>query len=432
MTFRVGEEILSQVTLPYGSAPEQPAYNSETLFIVGWEDENGKAVTPAQIATTNNAEYFAVLRPKMRCDVRFIYANGYGLFQPAALWSRYDAARALYALLPDVPTEAIDLSDIVGPETPGYDACRWFAAMGYVELTDLDGDGTVEFGPDQPMDAESFTALLKKFFAPDAVVSVTQALPVGEDGMTKSLATQWLCGLLELDSSAVSDAPYYPDVASTHEAYNAIMLAGAYTGYTAEDFSSKTLDGFLWFDGYLYAWDAENNCFYSNTTLDTLYFDKNGRYTSGSAEVDGYVAALIQKRCSSEMTRIDMLESMHKFLRDENMYLVRNRYEAGATGWELEEAQIMLSTGKGNCYSFAGAMWALGRGLGYNTVSYSGTISKNYDPHGWTEIILDGKPYICDPEIQKQYWASHLYYDTFMLPYDQATGWQYEAPNRTT
>ena len=130
------------------------------------------------------------------------------------------------------------------------------------------------------------------------------------------------------------------------------------------------------------------------------------------------------------MERIDMLESMHKYLRDECMYLVRNRYEAGATGWAMDEAVLMLSTGKGNCYSFAGALWALGRGLGYNTVTYSGTISKNYDPHGWTEILLDGVPYICDPEIQKQYWREHKYYDTFMLPYEKATGWQYEAPHR--
>jgi len=234
-----------------------------------------------------------------------------------------------------------------------------------------------------------------------------------------------------VDTGVIHDPPYYPDVVPTHEASSAVAAVGAYTGYTAEDFSSKTLDGFLWFDGYLYAWNEELGHFHSDVTLDTLYYGKDGRYTSGNTELDGYVAALIDKRCDETMDRRQMLESMHKFLRDENMYLVRNRYEAGATGWEIDEALIMLSTGKGNCYSFAGAFWALGRGLGYNTVSYSGTISKNYDPHGWTEVILDGVPYICDPEIQKQYWASHLYYDTFMLPYDQAIGWQYEAPNRT-
>jgi transglutaminase-like putative cysteine protease len=130
------------------------------------------------------------------------------------------------------------------------------------------------------------------------------------------------------------------------------------------------------------------------------------------------------------MDRRAMLESMHKFLRDENRYLVRNHYEPGDSSWAIDEALTMLSTGMGNCYNFAGAFWALGRGLGYNTVVYSGTISKNYNPHGWTEVILDGAPYICDPEIQKQYWAVQKYYDTFMLPYEMATGWQYEAPSR--
>lgn len=430
VTFRAGEEILARTTVTLGDTPALPAYESGPFRIVGWEDEQGEAVIPDELPLTADVVYSALLRPALRRNVRFISADPYGLFRPEELWTRSDAAGALYVLMPETPAEGLALPDM-DPEAVYYEACSWFAAMGHVELTDFDGDGSVEFGPDEPMEAESFAAVLTQFFAPAAVEAVTAQLPAADTGLTRARAAQWLCALLELDTENTGEAaPYYPDVSPAHEAYSAIYCAGAYTGYTAEDFSYRTLDGFLWFDGYLYAWDQKTGYFHADVTLDTLYFNKGGQYTSGSEELDGYVAALIAQRCDETMTRREMLEKMHKYLRDECRYLVRNHYEAGADGWAMDEALIMLSTGKGNCYSFAGALWALGRGLGYNTVTYSGTISKNYDPHGWTEVILDGVPYICDPEIQKQYWAEQKYYDTFMLPYEKATGWQYEAPGR--
>ena len=144
----------------------------------------------------------------------------------------------------------------------------------------------------------------------------------------------------------------------------------------------------------------EDGHFLKNAWLGSLYFGPSGRYTSGSYELDGYVAAAIAANTDESMTRDEKLYAMYLYVRDGFTYLRRHYYRLGDTGWALEEATTMYATGKGNCYCYAGAFWAAARGLGYDAKIVSGTYGKEKAPHGWVEIFLENGRHTYDVEIE--------------------------------
>ena len=91
----------------------------------------------------------------------------------------------------------------------------------------------------------------------------------------------------------------------------------------------------------------------------------------------------------------------------------------------------MYETGKGNCYNYTGVFWSLARGLGYNAVTWSGTMGTQNQPHSWTEILYDGQIYICDPEIELNYWLLEIYTDNFWMKKENSYGWNYQAVGRS-
>ena len=74
-------------------------------------------------------------------------------------------------------------------------------------------------------------------------------------------------------------------------------------------------DGYLLDKGYLYAVD-ETGELRSNTYVGVLYFREDGRYTSGSEDLDRMVAGAIRKSTDEKMTRMDMLRAMYEYTRD--------------------------------------------------------------------------------------------------------------------
>ncbi|MDQ9777002.1 transglutaminase domain-containing protein, partial [Acinetobacter baumannii] len=46
--------------------------------------------------------------------------------------------------------------------------------------------------------------------------------------------------------------------------------------------------------------------------------------------------------------------------------------ETGSTGWELEIAKTMMSSKKGNCYSWAAAFTYMARKVGYPATAIAG------------------------------------------------------------
>ena len=396
--YRLGDNVLQSESVPFGGAPAAAAVLPEGLFLVAWTDKTGERVDPAAEPVEADIVYYALARPVLSSDAAFLFPDEYGLLRPESTMTRGECAAALRALAPE------EFLDPALPASP-----------------DAEGDG--------PLTREEFKAVLEALFDPEAVGPVLDALPETESENTTRAEFAYGVSRLLGKENAAEDV-YYPDVPPAHWA-SAELLAAAGSGtLTKESLVSMTRDGFLWFGGYLYRL-GEDGYFLTDSEFDGLYFDKNGRYTSGSAELDDYVAQTLSVFMTPDAARLDDLRAVYYHVKNDFQYLTRNYYDSGATGWDIDEALTIFRTNKGNCYCYAGAFCALARGLGYNARTYSGSIGKENQPHAWTEIALDGKIYICDPEIEMNYWLLQMYTDNFMMLRENSLGWNYQAVGRT-
>ena len=171
-------------------------------------------------------------------------------------------------------------------------------------------------------------------------------------------------------------------------------------------------DGFLLDKGYLYAVDEEG-ALICDTYIGVLKFGEDGRYTSGSKDLDRLVAGVIRKNTDADMTRMEMLRAMYNYTRDNIKYIGFGNHDLsyepahGEDGWMPECATYALENGSGNCYHFAATFAALARGLGFQAYAASGVIGSEEQQHGWVEILDEnGKIWYCDPETEysRIYW----------------------------
>ena len=395
--YRLGDDVLQTESIPFGGTPAADAALPEGLYLVAWTDETGARVDLSASVTADTV-YYALARPVLNTGAAFLFPDEYGLLRPESTMTRGECAAALRALAPE------EFLDPALPASP-----------------DAEGDG--------PLTREEFKAVLEALFDPEAVGPVLDALPETESENTTRAEFAYGVSRLLGKENAAEDV-YYPDVPPAHWA-SAELLAAAGSGtLTKESLVSMTRDGFLWFGGYLYRL-GEDGFFLTDEESDGLYFDKNGRYTSGSAELDDYVAQTLSDFMTPDAARLDDLKAVYYHVKNDFQYLTRNYYDSGATGWDIDEALTIFRTNKGNCYCYAGAFCALARGLGYNARTYSGSIGIENQPHAWTEITLDGKIYICDPEIEMNYWLLQMYTDNFMMLRENSLGWNYQAIGRT-
>ena len=395
--YRLGDDVLKTESVPFGGTPAADAALPEGLYLVAWTDETGRRADPTAPVETDTV-YYALARPVLNTGAVFLFSDEYGLLRPESAMTHAECAVALRALAPE---EHIDSS----------------------LLASLDAE------PDGVLTREELKTALDALFDPETVGPVLEALPETESDSTTRAEFAYSVSRL-LGSERAAEEVYYPDVAPTRWASAELFAAAGNGTLTKDALVSMTRDGFLWFGGYLYRLD-ENGYFLTDAEFDGLYFDKNGRYTSGNAELDDYVAQTLSDFMTPDAARLDDLKAIYYHVKNDFQYLTRNYYDSGATGWDIDEALTIFRTNKGNCYCYAGAFCALARGLGYNARTYSGSIGIENQPHAWTEITLDGKIYICDPEIEMNYWLLKMYTDNFMMLRENSLGWNYQAVGRT-
>lgn len=155
-------------------------------------------------------------------------------------------------------------------------------------------------------------------------------------------------------------------------------------------------------DGWLYF--VRDGSFVRSETVNGLYLGADGRYSSGSKELDELVARTLDEICAGGGSRDELLREAYLYVRDSFDYLRRNYYEVGADGWQTDEALTMLTTRRGNCYCYAAAFCALARGLGYDATAVAGTVGYARSPHGWV-IMYDseGTRIVYDVELEMAY-----------------------------
>ena len=150
-----------------------------------------------------------------------------------------------------------------------------------------------------------------------------------------------------------------------------------------------------------------------------LFFDENGCYTTGNAELDEKLNAIVEELTDDSMTRDQKLRVLFNYVRDNFKYLKRPLISKGQTGWEPEYALFFLNNGKGNCYSFSATYCLLCRELGLPAYTVVGSVLNS--PHGWVEIVLDGSVYMFDTQLEWRYlhdWGKSGY-DFFKMSPDR-------------
>lgn len=80
-------------------------------------------------------------------------------------------------------------------------------------------------------------------------------------------------------------------------------------------------------------------------------------------------------------------------------YVANLKYKTSKTApkgkWAVTGAKKMIDAKGGNCYESAALFCQLARAMGYNAKAVAGKTSGH--PHGWVEIKVAGKWYVCDP-----------------------------------
>lgn len=149
-------------------------------------------------------------------------------------------------------------------------------------------------------------------------------------------------------------------------------------------------------------------------------YDTKGKTIKGPSASDLLDANLSKKTQSilsaittTNMTNSQKLYAAWKYVTSSSNFKYWPKYpDLNKTGWQKECALDMLTTGRGNCYSFACAFAALASEIGYSPSVVCGRVSGNRDGasdgltrHCWVRI--NGAYY--DPEAQYAGWYSGVY-----------------------
>ena len=403
VTFLAGNAVIETQTVQEGQCPTAPAVQAEGFQFQYWTDDSGAEVSPDTIPITGDTTYTAFGYPLLTTHAPFLFADGDGALDPDGLLTKDAVQKAFNAL---AASGAWDFF----PKMPAGD----------IAIT-----------------SQELAELLYSFFPAETVDSVVFAL---DPEVTRSQFAVVMCQLLGRleDGDIVCDATPPTDVDGDTAQLNYLLEASqAHThdsaGTTWSEYIARFQrePGFFLENGYLYYVNQDGSLL-RDGTVGLLSFGADGHYTCGDAELDAIVVEILAQLIAEnpDMTRFDLLYQAFLYCRDSFTYLRKEAFSKGQTGWEIECAKTMFTTGRGNCYNYAATFWALARGLGYDARAVSGVVLSDEQPHGWVFIEFDGEDYIFDCEWEMAYRVQHdpPNYDMnmFMIPSSKWSYWRYQ------
>ena len=219
--------------------------------------------------------------------------------------------------------------------------------------------------------------------------------------------------------------------ATTDHEYDKANGVESWTSYDKE--TTELAEGWHNINGLLFHVNADSQ-FDRNTTVDGLELDRNGRYTTGSEELDSLLADAVAGVVTDDMTQMEKLRAVYDYAKETFGYLGIGEVDTSKEGWEIEQATSMLKNKRGNCYSWSSVFTYLARQVGFDAHAIAGTgVSPkgSESVHAWTEITIDGVAYTFDPQIESVYAARYgENYDLFMKEYGKAE-WGYVKSEQT-
>ena len=400
--FQINDTIIEEQTVTENQLPAAIAPQIPGIQLLGWTGAHNHSVDPFTVPVTADVTYQAVFYPQLTNHVPYLFVNADNLLQPDEILTHEDLSLALNAL----------------------------AAEGAAEyFPTLSTENT-------PVAHTELKALLAYFYTDDAIA---EAFPE-EREPTRAIFAAGMNQLLGRSSEELltfAEESVFPADITADRTDAAILLEAALAHTPAEDgilWSSLALPtayepGFVNLEGQLY-YVQEDRYFLKDGYVGTLYFDAEGRYTSGDATLDATVVSILKDMIAQnpEADRFALLRIV--FDHCYQNYTYRRTFDHptyGSTGWEIQRANAMFESTKGNCYSYAAIFWALSRALGYETRAISGKVLSDEQPHSWCIIQMeDGEDYIFDPQWQYNYIERGLEHDMFKIPMDRIGYWLYQ------
>ncbi len=402
--FIANGQVINRQQVEQDSCPAPFSFGTglQGLYLLGWT-HNGETVDPFTTPIPQTEDVFtfeAVLAPAYTNYMPYLFTDEKGNLNPEMPLTQEAVQQALEALAPE---QAKPYIPAIVCEDP------------------------------QQVTGDEVAAILAGSFENTALEEVFSNTP-----LTRAAFAQAMHSLLKWDT----EAPFVLGAASqipadiTQDRADAAILLSASMRHTPDadgitwaenELPVSDPEGFLLKEGKLY-YVNEDRYLLKNGDVGLLHFGADGSYTSTDAELDEMVtnqlARLMQE--NPEADRFALLRKAYDLCHTQYKYLRRDAYATGETGWEIEDAKTMFSTGRGNCYNFAAIFWALARGLGYDARAVSGTCTGTDQPHGWVIIELDGADYFFDPEWQYAYTERGEFdHDMFMIPMDKVSYWTY-------
>ena len=403
VSFQVQDTLVNQQTVTENELPQALTETVSGIAIVGWTDAQGQSVDPFAAPVLADTVYKAIFYPVLSNHVPFLFVNGDGLLQPDAPLTQKDLSLALHALAED-------------------GAAAYFPSLSAEE--------------DTAVVQADLNTLLSAFFDDQAITSAFGA----SQELTRSSFAAGMLTLLDrstTEKQLLAESVVIPsDITAIRE--DAAILLEAAIEHTADETGIAWTElelptsyepGFVNIDGQLY-YVQDDHYFLRDGYVGTLYFGADGRYTSGDATLDATVVSILQDLSAQnpEADRFTLLRAVYDYCHQN--YTYRRTFdhpEYGSTGWEIQRANDMFETTKGNCYSYAAIFWALSRGLGYETRAISGKVLEDEQPHSWCIIEIDGADYFFDPQWQYNYTERGIFhYDMFQIPMDKISFWLYQ------
>lgn len=398
ITYLVNGQVKETQQVEAGGKIKPMGEEVQGYTILRWLDPNGNPIDPSSLRAYSDIRFTAETGPATQA-VKGYFPDSDRVFRPESPLTRLDFARIMHQSLVETLSGEGTLKDCEDPSA---------LALSSHGLIDAPNG---QFSPYTVIMEDTFNSLLRPFF-PEAEIYAAINLVQGLGGkeISRGEAAVVLGALWGVEEQGDC---YLPDVEQDYWAYDAISFA-------AQGSKETYPEGFVNIDGYLYHINA-NGYALKNAFIGSLFFDNNGRFTSGNATLDDLVAAAIRENTDPSMEREEMLRAMYNYTRDHYTYLRRNYYLTSDIGWCMNEALTMYTTGMGNCYCYASAFWAAARGLGYDALCVSGTIGSDKAPHGWVTISMDGGHYVFDVEIEMAYHKDgNDYVDNFKMEHGAA------------
>ncbi len=450
VTWVTAEGSTTQTVFSQSKTPVPQVEAPEKLRFVGWVDAFGRRETRPWLHVYEDTVYTAQYMTALRTDehLPYLFADAEGLYFPENKLTRGDAALAVYSQLSGAVSTTAGFAD-VEESSPYYKAVAQLKALGAISGT--------RFYPEDDITLAELLDMVYPFFAPAAEITEFSHISAGDFGydafctaasngwidtdadpnatMTRLEAAYLLNRVFgrSVEERTVEQTGSLPDCGPLGEDYDQMAEAcvrHSYTNengaehWTASEPSALKYSGYVIVAGKLRFAD-ENGLFVSGYNEDGFFFVDSGSFTSGSTELDDYVWAILSECTDPSMTRYEKLRAAYDYVVNNYTYLRRNYYEVEETGWEVKEALLMFETGKGNCYTYAAAFWALARGLGFDARAVSGLCAPGTE-HGWVVITTEYGEFICDPEIEStRLDEKGRKYNRFMLSWNQYYTWGY-------